>query len=178
MTTHMAITQRAIHILSSMESNTSLDIVSLLEEYKSSVQAGSFFPDWGYACAHQADASEAAHWPPFWSASISYIKKTYEGNSKNSERAKKLHAFLYGIVSHGVADAGWHSLDSSEGFVEVSRHADFNESYSRAHTNADFGGEMVLAHTSDLSFVSWFWSVPVRDLVEIYKLSGYNSISF
>lgn len=83
------------------------------------------------------------------------------------------------MVSHGVADAPWHSLDSREGFIQASEETDFSGSYSKAHTNADFGGEMVLAHSSHLADVSILWNMPVDSLLKIYapyKLNGNQSI--
>ena len=82
------------------------------------------------------------------------------------------------MVSHGVADAPWHSLDGEEGFIQASQMTEFQGSYSKAHTNADFGGEMMLAHSARLSDISLIWNVPIDSLVKIYepyKLNGIQS---
>ena len=48
------------------------------------------------------DLSEAAHWPPFQNATITYIHNTYP--VPWSLAAEKLVVFLLGLVSHDVAD--------------------------------------------------------------------------
>jgi glycosylphosphatidylinositol phospholipase D len=78
------------------------------------------------------------------------------------------------MVSHGIADASWHSLDAPEGFIQSAQYLNFKASYSQAHTNSDIGGEMTLAHSSRLQFLSLFWHVPVEDLVSIYQMAHVN----
>jgi hypothetical protein len=51
---------------------------------------------------------------------------------------------------------------------------DFSGNYKDAHDAADFGGEMVLAHSSKLDFLSLIWKWPTADLVRIYKNIGIN----
>jgi hypothetical protein len=57
-------------------------------ENEPSVQAGSFFPDWGYGCFNTDEQSEAAHWPPFINAGLDHSK--YFGGCS---------AFCYKILS-------------------------------------------------------------------------------
>ncbi|KAI8620258.1 hypothetical protein BC830DRAFT_1100190 [Chytriomyces sp. MP71] len=146
-------------------------------------QAGTFFPDWGYACASKGDAAEEAHWPPFWKAAFAYLHSNYPpSNSQNAsldvwgDDAIPLLSFLLGVVAHGVTDYTWHSLDQRGwGFVEALGFLAFNGSFTSAHLAADKGGEMVLAHSIDLnSFLVNSWRVPTGDVVAIYKTMGYE----
>ena len=69
----------------------------VLEKYMGYLQAGSAFPDWGYACGDR-DAAEEAHWPPFVQEFISYIHDL--NLDESSDRYHRLVAFLMGVVSH------------------------------------------------------------------------------
>ena len=164
MTTHIFISHRAL------QSVKNKSLVHNLASHSSYLQAGSYFPDWGYACFNQHDAAEAAHWPLFWNEAIEYLK--------NATNQQELIAFLFGMVSHGVADASWHSLNTDQGFIEYLQYLDFNGNLQEAHDAADFGGEMVLAHSSRLEFISRVWNWPVQDLVQIYRNIGINGIIF
>lgn len=156
MTTHIFISHRALQFVSS-------DIHEVLIKNLPYLQAGSYFPDWGYACFNKGLASEEAHWPGFWNEAL----KT---------QGDEFTAFLFGMVSHGVADASWHSLNTDQGFIQYLKELDFNGNYKEAHDTADFGGEMVLAHSSKLLFLSHIWRWPTKDLTRIYKNIGINGI--
>ncbi|KAI8923338.1 hypothetical protein BC831DRAFT_471753 [Entophlyctis helioformis] len=155
-------------------------IAAVLHSRRAFVQAGSFFPDWGYACAGQADAAETSHWPPFWNASIQHIAETYghgrsgtgaasgTGTASTSEAALDLVAFLLGVVSHGVADAVWHSLGMDEGFIDAMQHVFFRDSFADAHDNADAGGDLVFARHASFAMLESTWKTPVSDIVAIY----------
>lgn len=64
-------------------------------------QAGSMFPDGGYAVGD--DYGEHAHWSPFLNAYVTYLRDTYLGDY-SSAAARKEVAFLMGVASHGIAD--------------------------------------------------------------------------
>lgn len=68
----------------------------------------------------------------------------------------------------------WHSLSMDEGFIEALQYTNFNSSFSKAHTNADVGGEFVLARFGNLNYVQVFWHYPTADLLDIYKALGHN----
>lgn len=155
MTTHIYISHVTLNIVSS-------DIKHILSNNLPYLEAGSYFPDWGYSCFNRASASEEAHWPVFW-------------NEASKIGGEEFNSFLFGIVSHGVADASWHSLNTDQGFIQYLMELDFN-SFDNAHNIADFGGEMVLAHSSKLKFLSFIWKWPTKDLVQIYKNIGINGI--
>ncbi|KAJ3248148.1 protein required for normal CLN1 and CLN2 G1 cyclin expression [Chytriomyces hyalinus] len=165
----------AVHAL---VAQTASDAVKLTVPLSSNaLQAGSFFPDWGYACAANGEASEAAHWPAFWYAAFDHLHTMHPPiNATWGPQAQPLLSFLLGAVSHGVTDYAWHSLDqSNRGFITALGVAAFNGSFFAAHKAADFGAEFALAHTTDLNaFLATEWHVPTGDLIQIYKNMGYN----
>lgn len=85
-----------------------------------SLQAGSFFPDWGYnAMTGKSKAAERSHWGPFYVHFIDLFIEKY-GNlncslsssivQKQCDKKKRTFSFLMGGISHGVADAYWHDI--------------------------------------------------------------------
>ncbi|KAJ3070602.1 Glycosylphosphatidylinositol specific phospholipase D1 [Podochytrium sp. JEL0797] len=51
----------------------------------------------------------------------------------------------------------------------------FNASFANAHTAADFGGEVCLAHSVGWGVGGqWEWRVPTGDLVAVYRRMGYD----
>ena len=74
MLTHMDVTDRALNSFKSADP-TYYPYEEVLSHYRSYVQAGSPFPDWGYLC--ETEAGELSHWPPFVDAYIAYMQKTY-----------------------------------------------------------------------------------------------------
>jgi glycosylphosphatidylinositol phospholipase D len=158
MLTHHEVTKQALYFYNSTYSAT-------LSDYQSFLQAGSFFPDWGYACGSE-NGSEVAHWQPFWKAGIELLTRKY--SRPYSNEAKGLIAFLFGIIGHGVSDVLWHSLGVDQGFITALKYADFDGKYPSAHSNADFGGDMAISRFTDLSHLEG-WSIPFDDVLEIYK---------
>ena len=79
------------------------------------LQAGAFFPDWGYGCLSADRDSEAAHWPPFQRAWAEYVIEKYglQGGGDNAQKRlltndEKAHlqtlvAFAFAISSHQSA---------------------------------------------------------------------------
>jgi hypothetical protein len=64
-------------------------------------QAGSIFPDSGYAA--DDDYGEQAHWAPFQEAYLEHLRDLYQGDY-SAEAARAQVAFLMGMASHGLAD--------------------------------------------------------------------------
>lgn len=74
------------------------------------VQAGAFFPDWGYNCLWSNQDSELAHWPPFQKAWADYVIEKYglQGSQRVFNDDEKLHlqtlvSFGFGLSSHQTA---------------------------------------------------------------------------
>ncbi|KAJ3085128.1 integrin subunit alpha 8 [Quaeritorhiza haematococci] len=168
MSTHIEVAHRAQYFFHP----TQEEYKQILSDYQPYVQAGAFFPDWGFACANQHDAAEAAHWPPFWNITVQYIRSKY--SKPWSHKARGLIAFFMGAVAHGVADIPWHSLDTHEGFIWALQHLNFKGDFGSAHGTADAGGEFILSHSIGLDYFQFVWKVPTEDIVEIYKLAGYD----
>ncbi|XP_068951052.1 phosphatidylinositol-glycan-specific phospholipase D [Petaurus breviceps papuanus] len=153
--------------------------VQLLLEHQDAYQAGSAFPDAFYDICEGGkfrDVSEDTHWTPFLNASIHYIRQNYPLPwEKDTE---KLVAFLFGIMSHMVADVSWHSLGIEQGFLQTMGEIDFHGSYKDAHPIGDFGGDVLSHFELDFNYLGRSWYVPVKDLMGIYKqLYGKNVIT-
>ncbi|KAI8846787.1 hypothetical protein BC829DRAFT_434322 [Chytridium lagenaria] len=169
MATHIEVTRRAQFYFRPVgEHSASYEKLINDPDHEAFLQAGAFFPDWGYSCAEQEIASEEAHWPRFWNETVNYIREIYPQRPWPS-KARALVSFLMGIISHGTADAPWHSLDMSKGFIEALQVLHFKGDYGDAHSVADIGAEFVLAHKFKLQNFSTRWRVPTGDLVAIYK---------
>jgi hypothetical protein len=70
-------------------------------ENRAALEAGSMFPDSGYAVSDEY--GEIAHWEPFLSAFIERLR-TVHGGDFSSPEAQRQVAFLLGVASHGLAD--------------------------------------------------------------------------
>ncbi|EGG22678.1 glycosylphosphatidylinositol phospholipase D [Cavenderia fasciculata] len=174
MTTHNEVARRAFNFSSFQDYP---QFQTLIPQYLSSFQAGASFPDWGYDCGNSGNESESAHWPPFLRNATVYLKKTYP--QPWSEAGAKLAVFLMGVLSHQVADISWHSIGGiHEGLIRAMAGQDFNSDYSIAHTNADVGGEYVLAYNYDLSWLVDRWDVPISDVKNIYSMMNYDVSEF
>ncbi|KAI9490285.1 hypothetical protein BDB00DRAFT_560866 [Zychaea mexicana] len=143
---------------------------SIMERSDGYVQAGSFFPDWGYQCMGYNEEAEDAHWAPFIRTAIDYVKETYPApRTSGDPHVEGLVSFIFAIMSHDVADVRWHSLQGlKDYFIEAMAHMDFGGDYSKAHTAADTGAEFTLQHSTRLNYINATWHVPVRDIVNIY----------
>ena len=120
MIVHMDVSARAMKAFKSAD--PSYPYEEVLEKYKSYVQAGSPFPDWGYLCG--TPAGEDSHWPPFIASYKAYLKKTYP---RGSDRYNQLLAFMFGVESHIEADVIWHwgrntATTESQGYLQSMSH--------------------------------------------------------
>ncbi|KAF2072152.1 hypothetical protein CYY_006528 [Polysphondylium violaceum] len=172
MTTHNTVGRRAFNF-------SNFDAYPQYKEYISShfdaFDAGTAFPDFGYDCAGLANESEAAHWPPFLRAGTEYLLKTYP-QPWNIDGIR-LAVFLIGITSHQIADIPWHSIGGiQEGLIRAMAGQDFNGTYSTAHSNADEGGEFVLAYNYNLDWLADTWYVPIEDMKNIFHLMNYTRV--
>ena len=53
-------------------------------------------------------------------------------------------AFLFGFISHQVADITWHSLSGfQQGFLRTMANVNFHGVFDTAHTDGDVGGDML-----------------------------------
>ena len=171
MTTHGEVSQRALWYFASERHPIYAHYAA---QYQDALQAGAVFPDWGYQFGY-SDESEAAHWDPFIQAAAAYLHATYP--QPWDEETQKLAVFLLGVMSHSTADIYWHSLGVSRGFLETMAAVDFHGGFDDAHTHGDFGGDVVLAHEADLSWMADTWYVPVYDMAAVYNELGYHRVS-
>uniref|UniRef100_A0A060T7C0 Phosphatidylinositol-glycan-specific phospholipase D n=1 Tax=Blastobotrys adeninivorans TaxID=409370 RepID=A0A060T7C0_BLAAD len=195
--THLTLLARA-----SVEFGNDLDVPN--------AQAGAFFPDAFYSCLGQSEGAEAAHWPPFLKVAVDYWREKYgdnenaqqlrdqvyaqgllswvypprfRGNVKqNSENGLALKSFIYGILTHQVADISWHSLGVHQGLLSMIAERDFEGDIDRAHNAIDAGGDFILVKrllNSGLG-LDWYnldrpWDYPTEDIIEIMKRAGYST---
>lgn len=144
-------------------------------------QAGVAFPDWGYNCIaaryvpNVHEGSDLAHWAPFQKAFIDVIRKTPKSAHKD-----EMIAFLFGIVSHSIADILWHDLsyvrESHQGFIvamEYSNCPNMSCAYT-PHIISDFGGEFMAAYQVDLSFLTTDWKMPTAEVMKVYRMLNYT----
>ncbi|KAK9466707.1 zinc dependent phospholipase C-domain-containing protein [Lipomyces arxii] len=134
---------------------------------------GAFFPDAFYGCMSQSDSAELAHWPPFLHAAAKYYHDTYK--TVNNPDGVGLRTFLYGVLTHQIADISWHSLGVDQGLLAAMAIRDFDGDYSAAHSTLDMGGDMIMVErllrtSRDLSWVMQQWSIPSQDIINIYGL--------
>ena len=137
------------------------------------VQPGAFFPDFGYSCGGYGSESEEAHWPRFTNASVVYMTNTF-GSPLGSEESRQVAAFLFGVLSHAVSDASWHSLGMRNGIIHAMENIEFFGDFGDAHSVADTGGEFVLRHMTDLDYLQREWISPVEDMAAIFDILGYD----
>ena len=117
MDVHSLVGVRALHFLSGIDAGSpllpdALALDQLLQAEPASVEAGSDFPDFLYACngkyADHHDEGEAAHWPPFQATALEYVRRLldFHGGSISqwSSDTRKLVAFIFGVSVHYVTD--------------------------------------------------------------------------
>ena len=149
-----------------------------------SVLAGADFPDFLYACGSYADhhdAGEAAHWPVWHAAAVTYLREAvpnFAVASLWSDATKKLVAFLFGSTVHYVTDELWEGLTDElaeqRSFVELldaynlgmEKGVDVDESIT--NMAGEFYAAWILNETS---IAPWQREFPIDDIVEIYKLT-------
>ncbi|CAO3622483.1 unnamed protein product [Cunninghamella blakesleeana] len=147
----------------------------LLSSLPSFMQAGSYFPDWGYNCLGYHEQSEDVHWAPFIKTAINYLRDTYP-QPWTEQHIKGVVVFIFSIMSHDIADVKWHSLNNLENyFIQAMAQLDFDGDFQTAHTVADTGAEFVLRHSTNLDYLNQKWQIPLNDIVEIYT-RYYHSI--
>ncbi|KAI5858922.1 hypothetical protein BZA05DRAFT_470147 [Tricharina praecox] len=158
-----------------------------------SVQAGAFFPDWGYQCLQTDELAEAAHWPPFLIAAVEHITSKYgflngteaggtgRTRSRSEDEQKHLEslvAFVFAVASHQTADATWHAIRLPTGFLAALAGIDFGGNVAEAHQTLDVGGDFIAAARlarlpqESSAWIENSWQMPVGDLVQIYERMG------
>ncbi|KAI8063573.1 hypothetical protein BC940DRAFT_307056 [Gongronella butleri] len=167
---HNEVTHRAIELFQPT-SAIEQTFRGYVTDHPGYLQAGSFFPDWGYQCLGNDQQAEDAHWAPFIKAAIDHIRDTYPGPwGDDSDHVKGLVAFVLGVLSHDVADVKWHSLNGlKDYFIQAMAHMDFDGDEQAAHQVADTGGEAVLRHSAHLDYLADQWELPLDDILRIYE---------
>jgi hypothetical protein len=100
---HMWVTDRAIELLPDG------DLKAMLTDpaNREAVQIGSLFPDTGYAVS--APYGEPAHWEPFVTAAVGYLREKGYLPADTADK-KKIVSFFMGAFNHGMQDEIFDSL--------------------------------------------------------------------
>ncbi|GMM35573.1 hypothetical protein DASC09_028980 [Saccharomycopsis crataegensis] len=180
-----------------------------VKPFYSYLQAGAFFPDSYYNCFGDKldEAAEDAHWPPFllsaakyhhhqqgkpkvdWKAAKMVHLSMANSHHDDDDNRKKFRAFLYGIFSHQIADATWHSIRMNHGLLSHLAALEFDGDVEAAHSFLDTGGDLLvlrkLSANTDIfskeqSIQDYFmvpWKAPIKEMVEIYHRLGHYDVS-
>ncbi|XP_078318520.1 phosphatidylinositol-glycan-specific phospholipase D-like isoform X1 [Crassostrea virginica] len=147
----------------------------IVQENPDGLFGGSVFPDVFYdpQCSegNYSFVSDATKSTAFLNTSINYLLTKYPKPWSNVTH--KLVSFLYGVLSHQVADYMWYGEDKSQqGFLTMMARLNFHGNFQEAAVFAELGSDAVLAYDLNLDHVKPFleWFVPVSDLVNIYAL--------
>ena len=160
MTLHSVIAQRA---LSRADAAVDPRVARVLSRFPGAVRAGAPFPDYFFGCGwpHRDEwdnsdrVAEWAHWHEFHHAYVDYVREMHprwadvdDSGEFVDAHGARLVAFLFGAVSHYIADVQWHGLmDRETGFLQQSGLADWYCSGNlcgNAHSAGDVGGEFVV----------------------------------
>ncbi|KAK9370098.1 zinc dependent phospholipase C-domain-containing protein [Lipomyces kononenkoae] len=162
-----------IQILSRIRENLAPDVNS----HSSFAIPGAFFPDAFYSCMSQSTSAEIAHWPPFLKSAAQYYRKKYDAGKDPAGIG--LRAFLFGVLTHQIADVSWHSLGVDQGLLMAMAIREYDGDYAAAHNTLDTGGDIIimerLLRTSpNLEWLIQRWSIPSKDIIEIYSSMGIS----
>lgn len=108
-TTHNAIARDMIR--NSLGPNMDRELYNIMNEFPGAVECGSIWSDVHYLIQtfpNASDAAEHMHWPPHYTAALTYIQNNF--SQPYNDEARKLIAFYMGVISHSVADQWWHGL--------------------------------------------------------------------
>ncbi|XP_069128392.1 phosphatidylinositol-glycan-specific phospholipase D-like [Argopecten irradians] len=172
-TTHIVISERAKSNFGNI-GPSGVDYKQIITKHHDAFMAGSTYPDAFYSSlcdkGNYHNVSEDTHWSGFLNATINYIRNHFPQPWDTA--TEKLVAFLFGVVSHQVADVVWYGIGVDQGFIYTMAMENFHGSYSSANSAADFGGDVMNLYDMDVTlFMDPLkeWYVPVDDLTLIYK---------
>ncbi|ANB14440.1 hypothetical protein AWJ20_2030 [Sugiyamaella lignohabitans] len=104
------------------------------------------------------------------------------GAKDESDNELALKAFIFGILTHQVADISWHSLGIQQGLLRMLANREFNGDVAEAHSVLDTGGDMIyvrrmLQSGLNLDWIQGEWKYPTADILEIISRAGYSVTS-
>lgn len=153
--THTWITLRAVEHLP----DGSLKSMLMDPAYQVMLLNGAMFPDGGYVI--EDDYGELAHWEPFQAAYRDWIARTYDKPYYHGEAGEHV-AFLFGMLSHGMADQVFDSQ-----FMAIARVYDAENWSDTLLDSFDTATDvMLVADTGqDLEFEPW---VPADVIAQVF----------
>ncbi|XP_071119252.1 phosphatidylinositol-glycan-specific phospholipase D-like [Haliotis cracherodii] len=170
-TTHIEISHRSIEHFADEKGQFTYQ--ELFRKHQDAFQAGSPYPDAYYSniCADGKyhDISEDSHWSGFLNATLNYIRRKYP--PPWDQATEKLVVFMFGFMSHQVADVLWHNLGISQGFLQTMANINFHGVFGLAHDTGDIGGDVLAVFEMNLDYMDNLsdWYVPIDDLYYIYR---------
>ena len=148
--------------------------------------AGAPYPDYLYTCGNNHDDGESTHWPPWQAAAAKYIRSVYP--SPRNATGDRVVAFMFGVVSHYIADVNWHGMVQvpvGYGMIESTGGMDYgctggigDPCQSEAHSLCDTGGEFTASYQTTLFWDDPdSWQIPVNDLLGIYREANITDVN-
>ncbi|CAD5119903.1 DgyrCDS8482 [Dimorphilus gyrociliatus] len=158
-----------------------LDFKEIIEKHDDAFQAGCPFPDAMYPglCYDGMfhSIAEDTHWTPIMNATINFLRNLPQPWTNDTE---KFLSFILGIFQHQIADVNWHSLGITQGFIRTMSKVNYHNQYGPAHSDADFGGDVVNVYNLDTSYIDPTdqWYVPDKDMERVYEeFYGYKKVN-
>ncbi|MFH2009135.1 MAG: Ig-like domain-containing protein [bacterium] len=127
---------------------------------------GSVFPDGGYVV--DDDYGEIAHWEPFISGYIRWIRRSFDVPYTDGAAATHV-VFLMGLAAHDMADMFFDSL-----FMRAARGEDASGWANGLFDSLDSASDVLLVADTGLDVTLEPWA-PVDDLVAIYGELSYDA---
>eukprot|EP00013_Stygamoeba_regulata_P001403 CAMPEP_0177630106 /NCGR_PEP_ID=MMETSP0447-20121125/1031_1 /TAXON_ID=0 /ORGANISM="Stygamoeba regulata, Strain BSH-02190019" /LENGTH=355 /DNA_ID=CAMNT_0019131485 /DNA_START=59 /DNA_END=1123 /DNA_ORIENTATION=+ len=186
-TTHIEASHRGRDFFASLPGGLPADTIAqykqILEKYEAYLEAGSPFPDWGFApsCGAIHDVGEATHQLAFIQAGVKHVHTKYGTDpAKWTSATHALIVFLFGATSHQVADDNWHSLGGvKQGFLKAMGATNFHgDGLGRAQAVGDNMDDAAVLFEMSMKWERTIgnWLLPLTDLAEIYDtyIPQYN----
>uniref|UniRef100_A0A0G4HKW8 Phosphatidylinositol-glycan-specific phospholipase D n=1 Tax=Chromera velia CCMP2878 TaxID=1169474 RepID=A0A0G4HKW8_9ALVE len=164
--------------------------------------SSSEVPESEHLGALSADAGEFAHWFPFHRhAALVFLERcgplSFSSVSSEEDKDSPIKgepwrdmsqgcrdaaAFLFGVLSHYIADVNWHGMTVTEGwgFIQYLGLSDFGcrgDLCDTAHQAADWGGEWMMRHQSPIGAEAdtLAWRIPSSILAEALTRGGHQT---
>lgn len=140
------------------------ELFHLLREHPDERDAGSVFPDWGYAIQND-ELSLIAHSGEFREAYEAYVRENFPPPYESRE--KRQAAFLEGLVGHQASDNLWHPY-----FLEEAMSRD-----GASHNLTELGVDIFTVWEQGQMDHTDEWYVPLRTIVHVYDTVGESQVT-
>ncbi len=152
-----------IHALDHLPEGELKDLLSK-EEHFAELVNGAMFPDGGYSPIVRDAYGETAHWEPFQTTWMNWIRDTYGTDLEDPEAQARL-VFLMGLAAHGMADQVYDGV-----YLTRSLFYDGEAAYSAGNSVDTATDVAIVSYVGALPIVEDV--VPYDDLVHVFNLHG------